>query len=246
MNHLSYTPVTSNTVQQLKVAVVTSLVVQWWKLPKFPLQGAWVEFLVRELRSHMTCWESQKKKSCIMVSWCSLAPQRPKKRKLAHRIEHFKRFYWRLSKIGKCQTHNLATEQQQNVKQRSGHLHIVQRLTQTALSSLMAWEIGAILCCLGWFKCPPHHRKDHMVSKGPPHASGSRVCIAISKATCDGMFAEGLLSRLLSLNSFKLEHGHYLSVSLQCQVTKQQLFLLCYLFFKSSQKNHSKLKGKQF
>ena len=105
-------------------------------------------------------------------------------------------------------------------------------------------DLAVAVCCLGWFKCPPLHRKDHMVSKGPPQTSGSRACIAISKAKYDSVFAEGLLSQLLSLNSFKLEHGHYLSVSLQRQVTSLQLFII--FFFKSSQKNHSKLKGKQF
>lgn len=53
-----------------------------------------------------------------------------------------------------------------------------------------------------------------MISEGPPQVCGSRIYIHISKAKCDSMFAEGLLSWLLYLNSFKLGHGHYFSISL--------------------------------
>ena len=70
-----------------------------------------------------------------------------------------------------------------------------------------------------------------MGSKGPPQPQVLESVLPFSKATCDSVLAEGLLSRLLSLNSFKLDHGHYLSVSLQHQVTRQQLFPLCYFFF---------------
>lgn len=72
--------------------------------------------------------------------------------------------------------------------------------------------------------------KDQVISKGPPWVSGSRICIDISKAKCDSMFAEGLLSRLLHLNSFKRTR-HYFSISLQSQVTRQQEFSIILSFF---------------
>lgn len=64
--------------------------------------------------------------------------------------------------------------------------------------------------------------KEQMISKGPLQVGSSRICIEIGIAKCDSMFAEGLLSWLLYLISFKLGHGHYFSRSLQSQVTKQQ------------------------
>lgn len=69
--------------------------------------------------------------------------------------------------------------------------------------------------------------KDQMISKGPLQVQGSRIHIDISKAKCDSMFA-GLLSWLLYLNSFKLRHRHYFSISLQSQVTRNSIFFYFY------------------
>ena len=46
----------------LKLEIGTFLLVQWLRLQDwFPMQGAWVRFWVRELRSHMLCGVVQKK-----------------------------------------------------------------------------------------------------------------------------------------------------------------------------------------